>query len=97
MTVGSAVYTLLRSNGNGSFNPVPTNRLFVNSQELWMADNINTNTNADVINKSGTGDSSPRYSYAALFITAVGVDVNTYTNIYSTPALIHVFQLPEPF
>jgi hypothetical protein len=95
MAIGSAAgHTLFRSNGNGSFNPRPTERYFINTEELWRSENINSNTNADVVNKSGTGNSDPRFAYAAMFIAAVGVDVNTYSYIYSTPALIHVFQLP---
>jgi hypothetical protein len=95
MTIGSdPPYTLYRSNGNGTFNPLPVERYFVNTDELWRNENINSNTNADVVDKSGIGNSDTRFTYAAMFIAAVGVNVNTYSYIYSTPALIHVFQLP---
>ena len=90
----TSTYTLLRSTGNGLFNPRP-NRYFVNSQDLWNPDYItDTNINADVANKSSFSNDS-RYTYAAMYIVAVGVDTSTYSEIYSTPSLIHVFLLPE--
>lgn len=86
-------YYLWRSNGNGIFSPQP-DRQFLNSADLWNSDNINDNTNADVADKSSfTSDN--RYTYAAMYIVAVGIDVSSYSEIYSTPSLIHVFLLPE--
>jgi len=94
MTVGSSVYTLWRSDGSGLFNPQP-DRLFVNREELWRSENITTTTNADVVDKSGIGADVRRFTYAAMFIVAAGINASSYSYIYSTPALIHVFQLPE--
>jgi len=94
MTVGSTAYTLWRSDGNGLFNPQP-DRLFMNKEALWKAENINSNTNADVVNMSGITAEDRHYTYAAMFIVAVGINASTYSNIYSTPSLIHVFQLPD--
>ena len=94
MTVGSSTYTLWRSDGGGLFSPRP-DRLFRNREELYRSDNINSTINADVVGKSGVSDSSQLYTYAAMFIVAVGVNTASYSNIYSTPALIHVFQLPD--
>jgi hypothetical protein len=94
MTVGSTVYTLWRSDGNGLFTPRP-DRLFMNKEELWRTENINDKTNADVVNKSDIQAGDKRYTYAAMFITAVGINTASYSNIYSTPSLIHVFQLPD--
>ena len=94
MIIGGMTYTLWRSDGNGLFSPRP-DRLFYNREELWKPENINSTINADVVNKSGIGDGARRYTYAAMFITAVGLNVNSYSNIYSTPSLIHVFQLPD--
>jgi len=94
MTAGSNTYTLWRSNGNGLFSPRP-DRLFRNREELYRSDNINSTINADVVEKSGVADGSRLYTYAAMFIVAVGVNTVSYSNIYSTPALIHVFQLPD--
>ena len=93
ITIGSNTYTLWRSNGGGLFSPRP-DRLFRNREELYRSENINSTVNADVQAKSGVTDGS-LYTYAAMFIMAVGVNTASYSNIYSTPALIHVFQLPD--
>ena len=93
MTVGGVPYTLMRSNGGGVFSPQPTHRLFVHHEDLWRSENINSNINADVVGKSGMGPEGP-YTYAAMFIVAVGLNTATYSPIYSTPSLIHVFMLP---
>lgn len=94
MTIGSSAYTLLRSDGGGLYNPQP-DRYFLNREELWRSENINNTINADVTNKAGIDPSARHYTYVAMFITAVGQNYATYSNIYSTPALIHVFQLPD--
>lgn len=96
MTIGSSVYYLMRSTGNGSYNPKPDNyRYFVNNDELWDPDYITPQFNADVVDKSGISGGE-HYTYAAMFIVAVGIDNSTYSYIYSTPSLIHVFLLPNP-
>jgi hypothetical protein len=94
MRAGSSEYTLWRSDGGGLFSPRP-DRLFRNREELYRSDNINTTINADVVEKSGVADGSRLYTFAAMFIVAVGINTASYSNIYSTPALIHVFQLPD--
>jgi hypothetical protein len=94
MTIGSSTYTMWRSDGNGLFNPRP-DRLFMNKDDLWRSENINDKTNADVVNKSDISSSDRHYTYAAMFIVAVGINTASYSNIYSTPSLIHVFQLPD--
>jgi hypothetical protein len=94
MTLGNNTYTLWRSDGGGLFSPRP-DRYFVNSQELWNPENISSQINADVVNKANLPDSDRRYTYAAMFIVAVGINPASYSNIYSTPSLIHVFQLPD--
>ena len=94
IVAGSNTYTLWRSDGNGLFNPLP-DRYFRNKEELSKSENINSTTNADVVNKSDIADGVRRYTYAAMFITAVGINNVTYSYIYSTPSLIHVFQLPD--
>jgi len=91
MTVGSSTYTLWRSDGGGLYNPQP-DRLFINREELHRND---ATTNADVADKTGIGADIRRFTYAAMFIVAVGINASSYSPIYSTPALIHVFQLPE--
>jgi hypothetical protein len=87
---GAGPYYLYRSTGNGRFNPVP-DRYFMNSSELTNSANINSNRNADVVDKAGT----PRHAYAAFFIVAVGLDTTTFSSIYSTPAFVGVLQLPS--
>ena len=94
MTIGSTVYTLWRSNGNGAFNPEP-DRLFINDVDLWSSENLNEATNRDVVDMPGIGSGDRRYIYAAMYIVGVGINVATYSFIYSTPSLIHVFQLPD--
>ena len=91
-TENGATVTLLRSNDNGAFNPLPADRYFINREDLWKSENINDNINADVVNKSNFLDPL-RTTYVAMFIVAVGVF--GYTTVYSTPAFIHVFQLPD--
>jgi hypothetical protein len=90
---GGTEYTLYRSTGDGVFNPRP-NRLFINDPELYAASNINDTTNADVVNTTST--SPDRYTYAAFYIVAVGMDTN-FSPIYSKPGFIGVLKLPEPF
>jgi hypothetical protein len=87
-------YVLWRSDGGGLFSPRP-DRYFVNSRELWAPENISNQINADVVNKANLPDGDRRYTYAAMFIVAVGVNPASYSNIYSTPSLIHVFRLPD--
>ena len=97
MTIGANVYTLMRSetNLNGTFTPRP-NKDFVNNNDLWDPQYLSSQFNADVVDKSGIQLSDRHYTYAAMFIVAVGNDPNTYGYIYSTPSLIHVFLLPDP-
>ena len=94
VTIGGTEFVLWRSNGNGAYTPHP-HRYFINSSDLYRSDYINENTNADVVNKSGITAADPHYTYAAMFIAAVGIDVGSYSYIYSTPSLIHVFLLPD--
>jgi len=94
MTLENNTYTLWRSDGGGLFSPRP-DRYFLNSNELSSPDNINDQINADVVNKTGIPDGGMRYTYVAMFIVAVGFNPSTYSNIYSTPSLIHVFLLPD--
>jgi hypothetical protein len=94
MTLGNNTHVLWRSDGGGLFSPRP-DRYFVNSNELSSPYNINDQINADVVNKTDIPEGGMRYTYAAMFIAAVGFNPSTYSNIYSTPSLIHVFLLPD--
>ncbi|GAB6391156.1 MAG: hypothetical protein MdMp014T_0529 [Treponematales bacterium] len=84
-------YNLYRSTGGGVFTPQP-NRYFVNTSELNATANINSTTNADVVDKANI--SGARFTYVALYIVAVGIDSN-YSPVYSTPAFIGILKLPE--
>jgi len=92
MSLGNKTYVLWRSNGGDLFRPMP-DRYFINSIELSSPDNINNQINADVVNKTGIPDGEMRYTYAAMFIVAVGS--TGISDFYSTPSLIHVFLLPD--
>jgi len=94
MSLGSDTYVLWRSDGGGLFSPRP-DRYFINTRELSSPDNINNQINADVTNKANLTAGDMRYTYAAMFIVAVGINPASYSNIYSTPSLIHVFQIPD--
>ena len=94
MIAGGTTYTLWRSNGGGLFDPQP-DRLFLNRDDLYRRENITPTINADVVDIPDVPAGVRRYTYAAMYITAVGINVATYSNIYSTPALIHVFLLPD--
>jgi len=97
MTVGGSTYVLWRSNlsNDGGFSSPMPDRYFVNSSELSAPENINNQINADVVNKANLPEGGKLYTYAAMFIVAVGVNPSSYSNIYSTPSLIHVFLLPD--
>ena len=95
MRLGNDEYILMRSNGNGSFSPRPADRLFRNTVELRSAANINDQFNADVADKANIAEALRLHTYAAMFIVAVGFNPQTLSEFYSTPALIHVFQLPN--
>ena len=87
-----STYTLWRSDGDRTFSPRP-NRYFVHSTDLIKSSNLNDNTNADVTDLTAYSGPPERYTYAAFFIVAVGID--GFSNFYSNPTLIHVFQLPD--
>ncbi|MCL2232441.1 MAG: hypothetical protein FWB99_05115 [Treponema sp.] len=85
------VHTLWRSNDGGRFTPVPENRFFRNTDDLRNPEHIIPQRNADVANIAG----ERQYTYAAMFIVAVGMNSSTFATVHSTPSLIHVFQLPD--
>jgi hypothetical protein len=86
---GGGPYNLLRSTGNGSFNPQP-DRYFINTSELNASINAGSNStvNADVADQSGI--SGPRYTYVSMYIVKAGRDPNTLGSIYSAPTFIGI-------
>jgi hypothetical protein len=91
VSAGTRTVILLRSNGNGAFNPLP-NRYFLSSDTLTNPGNISATANADVVNVSGSGGN--RYAYASLYIVSVGLNEQTYTPIFSIPTFVGIFRLP---
>jgi len=67
-------------------------KYFRNSYDLRNVSNLTNNINADVI---GSGETS--YSYAAMYIVAVGIHPTNFSRIYSKPTFISVFRLPDLF
>ncbi|MDR2068596.1 MAG: hypothetical protein LBP71_01870 [Spirochaetaceae bacterium] len=69
--------------------PAPSDRYFRNQTELYSAENVARNIDV----QPTTGGSGPMYTYAAMYVVAVGVDAN-YSTIFSKPTFISVFRLP---
>ena len=98
MRIGSDEFILLRAAGHQgiSFSPRPEHRRFLNTEELRNSEYIDPNFNADVASAGTATDPMLRdFTYVAMFIVAVGIDSSTFSTIYSTPSLIHVFRLPD--
>jgi hypothetical protein len=86
---------LIRSTNNGAFAPKPDDRFFINSTELTDRENMTATVNADVADKSGA--IGRLYTYVSMYIVMTTFDVNNLTPIFSSPAFINVFLLPDPF
>jgi hypothetical protein len=79
------------------FSPQPAgNRNFFNRDELWDSGFLNDQFNADVQGHPAHNPGISTYTYAAMYIMAMGYDSN-HSPIYSTPSRIHVFLLPNPW
>jgi hypothetical protein len=86
---GGSDYILKRS-GN-LISPEP-DMFFRNSPELRDNANAVDNVNRDVARLvSGT----PQFTYASMYIVAVGANPETFGPIYSRPTFINVFLLPD--
>jgi hypothetical protein len=84
---------LKRSNGNGAFNPKPSNKLwFETSDDLFDSANLTDNLNADV---AGMRSGTPMYAYVSMYIVMRAFDPQTLSPIYSAPTFINVFLLPS--
>ena len=97
LEAGGSIYNLYRTSGDFTPKPdtgSPTDRLFLNTADLYDSDNANTTINADVANNAGI-DPFPRYTYVSLYIAAVGFNVNTLTPLYSSPTFMGVLRIPE--
>jgi hypothetical protein len=89
MTIAGTTYTLWR-NWRGAFEPRPDN-YFRNRQEL--SETIDATINADVAPRANLAPGSRVFTYAAMFIMAVGQEGHIIH--YSTPSLINIFRLPD--
>jgi hypothetical protein len=85
-------YTLRRTGGEGNFRPVPSDRLFFNSQDLNSSANATALINNDVQDK--TSAVAPRRTYASIYIVTTGRDYNL-TPLYSRPTHVGIFLLPD--
>ncbi|MDR3343005.1 MAG: hypothetical protein LBT14_09535 [Treponema sp.] len=92
LIINDTWYNLRRSNGNGSFSPLPENRYFLNHPDLNSSVNASSTINADVANISTAAE--VRYTYVSLYIVVTGIDSN-FSPIYSTPAFIGILRLPD--
>jgi hypothetical protein len=86
-------YTLRRTDGEGNFVPVPSNRLFYNTQDLNSSVNATALINNDVADKSSA--IGQRYTYVSIYIVTTGKDTN-FTPLYSRPTHVGIFSLPTP-
>jgi uncharacterized protein YjdB len=83
---------LMRANGNGAFNPKPTDRLFMTSDDLFDSANLTDNVNADI---AGMATGTPMYAYVSMYIVMRDFDTQTLSPVYSAPTFINVFLLPS--
>jgi hypothetical protein len=96
---GGTEYVLLRTTGKGisgssDFDIKPdNNRTFINTSELNSSANAVSTVNNDVADKAVAGS---RYTYVSMYIVSTGHDLISYSPIYSQPAFIGVFRLPDP-
>jgi len=93
-SVNLGTYTLVRSDLLTQPRP-EDNHFFVNTDDLYNSDFANNDINADVEKNNKTGAGPDRYTYAALYILAAGMDPQSLSLVYSTPILIHAFPVPE--
>jgi hypothetical protein len=98
---GGTEYVLFRTTGSerpgeARFDIRPDgNRSFINTSDLNSSAYASAATvNNDIADNASV--SGPRYTYVSMYIVAAGHDLVTYNLIYSQPAHIGVFRLPEP-
>jgi len=88
----------LQNGGSGNLrrsseliSPEPKDLYFQNSFDLSSPENANSNKNADVASQNGVTE----HAYASMYIIAVGLNPSGFTPIYSKPAHISIFKLPN--
>ena len=100
LTGGGTYYLQRANNGPGiNFNPLPDTRYFQNHQDLYNNGNAFVSSGTPTyINADAAGNTSvatTRYTYVSMYIAAVGRDI--LTAVYSQPAFLGIFRLPESF
>jgi hypothetical protein len=90
---GTDTFLLKRSDGGGTFSPLPLDRYFRNSNDLNNDANITATANADVVKPDGSG--TIRHAYASMYIVSAGLNEQTYTPIFSIPTFVGIFLLPN--
>jgi hypothetical protein len=93
-SISQGSYQLYRSNNDGAFTPRPLDRLFRNHADLYNSAYANPTNNADVADLNNSTGAS-RYTYAALYIVLVGIELTTYSQIYSNPTFVGIMRLPD--
>lgn len=83
----SAEYNLLRS--QDLISPEP-GYYFQNSPDLLDSEKANREFNGDVAARAGD-----RYTYVLMYIVAEGYDNARFSRIFSKPAFVNIFGLPE--
>lgn len=83
----------VRSNGGGSFDPKPDDRLFTTSDDLLNTDYLTSNVNADVAAaRSGV---TPSYAYTSMYVVMRDFNPQTLNPVYSSLTFINIFLLPS--
>jgi hypothetical protein len=83
---------VLRRNGSGSFQLIPSNGYFINSQDIRNPEYLSNNVNRDVTDNPNV---SRNNTYVAMFIVATGLDSQTFAQLFSSPTFIGVLRLPD--
>ena len=95
LTLNGASFSLYRSTGDGTFAPRP-NRYFLNHPDLNSSANTAAHINADVADNIGiSSDPAQRYTYAIMYLSAIGLNSQDITIVYSKPVFIGIFRLPQ--
>jgi len=85
MRYAAGEYYLFRNSDN--FTPLPDRLFFLHSDMFTSTSEVN----ADIQQKAGV---DPLAAYISMYIIAVGID-NSFSPVYSRPAHIGIFRLPE--
>jgi hypothetical protein len=86
-------YNLLRSNGEGKFNPLPIDRYFFSSDDLKNFEysyQKRPDINADVSGQDGI----PQNAFVSMYIVAVGSNPGNFSRFYGKATHISIFKLP---